>query len=149
MIHLVPSKLTNNQTFFTAGGFLNQQRNQCWSVSRSGEPKPVPYLRSNAEETDLRIWLHCKHSIGSKKLLYSPDTDIYHIGMPLLEQTTEVYIQLYGQRKDFNRYLHVNKLVQSLHSDPDLAQIPLAHMHLYCKWYILPQDVITFLTLGE
>ena len=62
-----------------------------------------------------------------KNFLYSPDTDIYHIGMPLLEQTTEVYIQLHGRRKDFNRYLHVNKLVQSLHSDPDLAQIPLAH----------------------
>ena len=55
MIHLVPSKLRDNLTFFTAGGFLSHHRNQCWSVSKSGEPQALPYLRSNAEETDLRI----------------------------------------------------------------------------------------------
>ena len=125
MIQLVPSKLRENQTFFTAGGFLNQHRNQCWSVTRSGDPQPLPYLWSDAEETDLRIWLHCKHSTGSKKMLYSPDTDVYHIGLPLLEQTSEIYIQLHGRRKDSNRYLHVNKLVQALHSDPDLTQVPV------------------------
>ena len=125
MIQLVPSKLRDNQTFFTAGGFLNQHRNQCWSVIRSGVPQPLPYFRSEAEETDLRIWHHCKYSTGSKKMLYSPDTDVYHIGLPLLEQTSEIYIQLHGRRKDSNRYLYVNKLVQALHSDPDLAEVPI------------------------
>ena len=52
---------------------------------------------------------------------------MYHIGLPLLEQTSEIFIQLHGRRKDSNRYLHVNKLVQALHSDPDLAQVPVVH----------------------
>lgn len=61
------------------------------------------------------------------KMLYSPDTDVYHIGLHLVEQqVSEVYIQLHGRRKDSHRYLHLNKLVQALHSDPDLAQVPLA-----------------------
>ena len=29
----------------------------------------LPFLKSNAEETDLRIWLHCVYSGGFKKKL--------------------------------------------------------------------------------
>ena len=42
------------------------------------------YLTCNAEESDTRIWLHVVNSIGMKKLVLSPDTDVYHIGLPLL-----------------------------------------------------------------
>jgi len=34
----------------------------------------------------VRVWLHTFRSPGSKKLLYSPDTDVYHIGLPLLQK---------------------------------------------------------------
>ena len=84
MLHLVPPMLRDNQTFITAGGFVGQQRSQCWSVTKSDDPQPLPYLRSNVEETDLRIWLHCMNSTGSRKMLYSPDTDVYNIGLPII-----------------------------------------------------------------
>ena len=34
-------------------------------------------LMCNAEESDIRVWLHVVHSAGYTKLLCSPDTDVY------------------------------------------------------------------------
>ena len=47
----------------------------------------LPHLTCSAEEADMRIWLHCTHSIGTKKLVFSPDTDVFHIGMLFLRHT--------------------------------------------------------------
>ena len=91
MLNLVLSLLSDNQTLLTAGGFNDLKQHQCWSVQRDGKPQPMPYLRSNAEETDLRAWLHCIHSSGWKKLLYSPDIDLYHIGLPIINQDLLLY----------------------------------------------------------
>ncbi len=30
-------------------------------------------LHTNADEADIRIWLHCKNSCGTRKLVFSPD----------------------------------------------------------------------------
>jgi hypothetical protein len=35
-----------------------------------------PLYFSNAEEADTQLWLHAKHSVGERKLIYSPDTDV-------------------------------------------------------------------------
>ena len=69
----MPSSLRDNQIFFTAGGFSNEHRSKCLCVRKGGTPQELTYLRSNAEETDMRIWLHCVHT---RKTLYSPDTDV-------------------------------------------------------------------------
>ena len=47
---------------------------------------------TNALEGDSRVWLHAFSNSGRKNLIYSPDNDIYHIGLPLLEQHPEKYI---------------------------------------------------------
>ena len=49
-------------------------------------------LITNADEADLRVWLHCKHSCGVNKLIFSPDTDVYHIGLPLMQSFEECHI---------------------------------------------------------
>ena len=49
------------------------------SVTCSGETLPCPQLWSNTDEADLRVWLHCVHSAGTQKLIFSPDTDVYHV----------------------------------------------------------------------
>ena len=114
MLKLIQSKLKDNQTFITAGGFLDEYRKQCWCVRKNSVPQPLPYLRSNAEETDLRIWLHSINSIGSRKLLYSPDTDVYNIGLPLVQQQAalDVCLQLNGRRKQSHHYLYMNRFIQ-------------------------------------
>ena len=111
MLIQAPKLLRENQRLITAGGFAGQQQNLCWSVQKNGSVQPLPFLKSNAEETDLRIWLHCMHSAGSRKMLYSPDTDIYHIGLPIAANQlphSDVYIQLNGRHKDSHRYLHMS-----------------------------------------
>ena len=40
-------------------------------------------LTSDAEESDNRVWLHVVRYAGTRKLLFSPGTDVYHIGLPL------------------------------------------------------------------
>ena len=47
----------------------------------------------------------------ARKMLYSPDTDVYNIGLPIIQQhsSLEVYIESKGRRSDTHRYLDVNK----------------------------------------
>ena len=58
-------------------------------------------------------------------MLYSPDTDVYHIGLPIMQEQAglEVYIQLHWCHIDSHRYIHLNKFIQALYSDPDLSQV--------------------------
>ena len=98
MLVLAPQFLSNNQTLFNAGGFLGNKRHQCWCIQKDGQSQPLPIFRSNAEETDLSIWLNCVRSSGTRKMLYSPDTNVYHIGMTLISQCEpqpDVYIELH------------------------------------------------------
>ena len=120
MLRLVAHSLHSNQQFITniAG--------KAYSV-RHGQSKPShPDLCSNADEADLRVWLHCKNSCGIHKLLYSPDTDVYHIGLTALSEIPkhEVIVQLSKQTDDRARYLNMKALIEALDMDPDLSQIP-------------------------
>ena len=47
------------------------------------------------------------------------------LGLPIMEEhsSLEVYIELKGRQNDS---LHLNRLVEALHSDPDQARISLA-----------------------
>ena len=102
MLTVVPSSLRENQIFFTAGGFADSHRHKCLCIRKGGTPLELQFLTSNAEETDLRIWLHCVHSSGTRKMLYSPDTDVYNIGLPIMQEhpSLEVYIELKGRKND-------------------------------------------------
>ena len=46
----------------------------------------------DAKETDTRIWPHVCNSKAQRILILSPDTDTYHIGLPLLFPGKEVII---------------------------------------------------------
>ena len=67
------------------------------------------------------LWLHALRSEGTRKLVCSPDTDVYHIGLPLLGHTVDVIVQLSSYTSIERRYLHLNKLRTALNTDPDLA----------------------------
>ena len=86
-------------------------------------------LSSDAEEADTRVWLHAFRSVGHRKLVFSPDTDVYHIGLPLLDtELHDVYVQLSPATSPELRLLHLNGLCQSLASDPDLALVPYTEL---------------------
>ena len=123
LLEIASSSLGNEQNFFVAGGFLEERRYQCWGTNQAGNLNPYPEFRTTTEETDLKIWLHCQNSYGTKKLLFSPDTDIYHIGLPLIRTPQDVYVQLHSKSNDKKRFVHLNALIKALNRDPDLSQI--------------------------
>ena len=54
-----------------------------YSTNYSCLPVDVPLLKSDHEETDSRAWLYALDGSLINILIFSPDTDTYHIGMPL------------------------------------------------------------------
>ena len=121
MLQLAPKLPSNSQTFTTNV----QETTHC--VACTGEVFPCPQLWSNADKADLRVWLHCIHSTGNQKLLFSPDTDVYHIGLtvvPLVPEG-EIVVQLSRSLKEGSKFLSLHLLLEALYNDPDLHGIPL------------------------
>ena len=124
-LHNIAKHLQQDNIFLVAGGFDGDIQDTAWFVSRNSGPQPNPAYTSNAEEADTRLWMHVQVTNTTTILILSPDTDIYHIGLPLQ----------YGSRKDiiiqispFNtnelKYLHLSAFVTVLQNDPDLSAIP-------------------------
>lgn len=77
-------------------------------------------MKCNAEEADTRLWLHVKHSTGTNKLQFSPDTDVFHIGLTsadLISCSVLVQINPIGRQL---KLLHPNGLCDALEADSDL-----------------------------
>ena len=72
------------------------------------------------------IWLrlHMMKSKGQRILILSPDTDTYHIFLPLVSTGTEVIIQLSGPEARELNLLHLHKLADLFKRDPDMVNIP-------------------------
>ena len=60
---------------------MKTERDQSWSNKKNAIEHLEPCYHSNAEEADTRVWLHVTHSAGNRKHIFSPDTDVYHIGL--------------------------------------------------------------------
>ena len=82
-------------------------------------------LTSDTKESDTRVWLHVVHSAGTTKLLFSPDTDVYHIGLPLLNPYLyDVYVQLSPMTSPELKLLHLNQLQLDLAGDLNITLVP-------------------------
>ena len=74
--------MLQNCRLIVAGGFTESNRDKAYMVTKSDDTLlPIEALDTNMEEGDMRVWIHCKHSAGTRKLIFSPDTDTYHIGI--------------------------------------------------------------------
>ena len=95
-----------------------------WFVQANGQRQPHPAYSCKAEETDTRIWLHVKQTECGKILLLSPETDVYHIGMPL-ESThgKEVIVQISPVNSRQLKFLDMTALKAAFQNDPDLVNI--------------------------
>ena len=124
-LSVVPQNLAPNQKFVTAGGFEGINRHKAYTVQQQGAPRCDPLLTCNAEETDTRLWIHVKHSAGLNKLILSPDTDVYHIGLPLVADTDlKVLVKISQISSKQTRFIDIQALVHALETDPDLAALP-------------------------
>ena len=57
-------------------------------------------------------------------MVCSPDTYVFHIGLPLVDPTVYVIVQLNAYSSIEHRYLHLNRLCTALNGDPDLSVTP-------------------------
>ena len=82
---IAPKYIKGDQKFYVGGSSDGDDRDKVWYmyVSSNGIEKIAIEMTANAEETDTRIWMHVTKSHGTKKLVFSPDTDVYHIGLTL------------------------------------------------------------------
>ena len=124
-LHNIARHLRQDNIFLVAGGFQGAIQDTAWFVSYGTRPQPNPVYTSNAEEADTRLWMHVKRTNTSKILILSPDTDIYHIGLPLEHGSEKnIVIQLSTFNSKDLKYLHLSTFVTVLQNDPDLSAIP-------------------------
>ena len=109
-VHVVPSSLHGTQSFITNVG--------CTAVTVSSNTLvyPEPTLRSNADEANLRVWLHCANSQGQWELFFPPDTDVYHLGLTTAQliPESEVLLQLSKSLVENAKFMNLNALLQAL-----------------------------------
>ena len=113
------------QQLVVAGCFSGTAENTAWRITEDDLlPQPEPIYRSTAQEADIRLWRHVISSQAHNILIYSPDTDVYNIGLGLIYGlSAEHIIQLNPPHCD-EQYLHLNKLLQAFENDPDTALLP-------------------------
>ena len=129
-----------NETLYVAGGFDEPITDTAWYTrveEGRGVKQPDPAGICNAEETDTRIWLHVKNTAYKRILVVSPDTDIYHIGLPLQQLCKEVVVQVSPINSQELKYRHMTALSKVLLNDPDLAHIEPRELLQLCMYAVV------------
>ena len=122
--------LTEGQSLVIAGCF---EDGIAWKVTCGSIPQPEPLYLSNAKEANQRIWQHVTNCSTENVLVYSPDTDVYTIGMSLstVHNSKQVTVQLNPLSSRVKRYININNLVKAISDDPDLSLIPVTERNRY------------------
>ncbi len=120
--------LHQNQTLILAGCFSGEGENDAWIIHPSDVStiaEPLTAYQSNAVKADARIWRHATTTWATSVLIYSPDTDVYNIGLGLVDTNSKQYVvQINVPHSAEKRYLHLNHLYLALQNDSDLASLP-------------------------
>lgn len=85
-------------------------------------PNVTQHYASNSPEADMRVWRHALQTLCKKILIYSPDTDVFNIGLTLLKPGCYYIIQINLPQYP-PQYVYVNKLLHAFETDPDLATV--------------------------
>ena len=122
----------HGQTLYMSGCFGND----C-TLQLSGNELPSPALRckTNSVEADMIIWRHVSQTNATRVLVYSPDTDIYNIGLSIFDRVSDkdIFVQLNVLHSQTQLYLHLNNLITALQRDPDIDPGRFSDA-VYCLW---------------
>lgn len=125
LVHKIRQKLQPHQSLLLQGFLMKIYKIKLCSLCTTTAP------RLNAEESDTRIWLHVVKSAGKRKLVISPDTDVYHIGLLFVAGTNIIVIvQLSSISSLELRLLDMQALTTAFGNDSDLAEIPTSLLPL-------------------
>ena len=120
-LELAPSHMQDTgQEFFT------NVKGVAYTSSNEEDMMERPSLSTNMDEADMRIWLHCVHSNCTRIVIFSPDTDIYDIGLAIAGNMhgKSIIIQLSKSLVSSPKLLDLNALLLAITRDPDLSGIP-------------------------
>ncbi|CAC5418643.1 unnamed protein product [Mytilus coruscus] len=131
---------TNQCCFVTAGGFDDDRKDRAISIL-NGQVVDYDLASGNHEEADTRVWLHASVTTADQVIIYSPDTDVFFIGLPLVPNLTKtVYVQLRDSPYN-NSFLSMDKLVKCITLNDSLLQGIDSIFDMYAKvektveWY--------------
>ena len=117
--------LQSGMFLYVGGGVIGQRGDMAWFVSGGCSRRQLALThQSNAEESDTRIWLHVSQSSMQHFYIFSPDTDVYHIGLPLDNAEKDILIEINAVGTNQKRILSLSNLKHNLINDPDLASVP-------------------------
>jgi len=72
MLKVVPQYLTRGKRFIVAGSLRGNLRDKALFIEHGCQiPKTDDRLTCNCEEGYMRVWIHCKYSVGVRKLVFS------------------------------------------------------------------------------
>ena len=77
------SQLGITEKIVVSGGFETTGTAKFATCNVSG---PADEYANNHMEADTLVWLHAVKCPYNRVVIYSPDNDVYHISLPLLEQ---------------------------------------------------------------
>jgi hypothetical protein len=78
-----------------AGCFSGENQDNAWKVVGGQDlPECTTTYTSNAQEADMRIWRHVSATSQENIVIYSPDTDVYNIGLIVTHCSKQVCVQI-------------------------------------------------------
>ena len=119
--------LQPNQEIVLAGCFSGEDEDSAVLVN-SGNISVSTMIHeydTNSEEADCRIWRHATCCSANNVLIYSPDTDVYNIGLHYLSTASskQYIIQINVINAISKEYIFLNHLHTAFFNDPDLSSI--------------------------
>ncbi|VDI55362.1 Hypothetical predicted protein [Mytilus galloprovincialis] len=119
----VPKAPVSSKTtvIIDAGGFDDDRKARAISILK-GQVVDYDLASGNHEEADTRVWLHASVTTADQVIIYSPDTDVFFIGLPLVSDLNKtVYVQLRDSPYN-NSFLSMDKLVKCITLNDSLLQ---------------------------
>ena len=132
--------------FITSGGFDDIRKDQAICAFRGAEVEYV-LASGNHEEGDSRVWLHANATTCTQVLLYSPDSDTFFIGLPLVKFMYGKELVLLQKDTAYEKvFIHLNTFVYLLKSDPLLKYVDQHHLEesLQMLFIVSGCDFISF-----
>ena len=138
---------THDFVFVTAGGFEGNNKDKAICVLE-GEIFEYSKANGNHEESDSRVWLHASASPCLNILIYSPDTDVCFVGLPLIMSADSlknktIFIQLKDSKFE-KKFLDMNALSCEIATDLLLQNIQHLHKCLQTLFILSGCDYLSF-----
>ena len=143
-LELAQSKFhEKNCIVVTSGGFEVENKNKAFGSSPEKGCFVISHVSANHEEGDTRVWFHTSKSTANRLIIYSPDTDTFFIGLPLIKKLTgkSIFVQVIFFAFD-SEFIDMTVLTDCLAHDlllQGIADVEKGMQNVYIMSVIFPR----------